>query len=247
MRPGFDAVVEEICTGALHEVDERQFFGLRNVHCGDDFFKCHLGRRPGVDAAVVDQHHAADAADETDPRYATRAWNTGLRARVLDKETREPAGFVVSMLSSQMAMGTSTEGEQAMWEGLELLGDQISQDEARQHEEAEQTRSRIERIALALSTGVLALIARASSLTAMALSSLPVWQRLDPLSVLALSDRERKEREKELRDAEILEAEGAVGDLIEGQAKPDPDRGKANPEHNRRESDRDRDDEEIDA
>ena len=70
----------------------------------------------------------------------------------------------------------------------------------------------------------------------MALSSLPVWQRVDPLSVLALSERERRKREKELREAELLE-DSEIGDLLRNEGEPD----RKPPE-----TDSDEDDEEID-
>ena len=35
--------------------------------------------------------------------------------------------------------------------------------------------------------------------------ALPMWRRVDPLAVLALSSEERKRREKDLRDAESAE------------------------------------------
>ena len=115
--------------------------------------------------------------------------------------------------------------EQAMWEALDLLGNEISNDAAREEAKAEKTRSRIESMALALSTGMLAVIARASSLTAMALSSLPVWSRVDPLSVLALSTREKKKRAKELREAEDLEdmSGGGLHDLLDHEDDDDED------------------------
>ena len=114
--------------------------------------------------------------------------------------------------------------EQAMWQALETLGDEISDDEDRRQTESEQTRVRIEQLALGVSASVLALLARASSLTAMALSSLPFWQRADPLSVLALSRKERREREKVLSDAELQDAQSAgVGALTKPEELPDPD------------------------
>jgi len=133
--------------------------------------------------------------------------------------------------SDALAIGENEQGyrwaalqEQAMWDALGMLGDEISGDADRAELEAERTRSRIEQVALALSTGVLALIARASSLTAMALSSLPIWQRVDPLSVLALSERERKKREMELREAEDEEDEsGHLGELFDSEPDPEPD------------------------
>ena len=46
-----------------------------------------------------------------------------------------------------------------MWESLHLLGDQISNDADRQQAEVDQTRSRVESMVLALSTGLLAVLA----------------------------------------------------------------------------------------
>jgi hypothetical protein len=59
----------------------------------------------------------------------------------------------------------------------------------------------------------------------MALSSLPFWQRADPLSVLALSRKDRKKREEELLDAERIEdrGPGGVGRMVEPTQTPDPD------------------------
>ena len=57
----------------------------------------------------------------------------------------------------------------------------------------------------------------------MLFSSLPVWLRVDPLSVLLLSGRDRKKRELELRDAEILEDEGdRLSKLLERTSESDP-------------------------
>ncbi len=44
-----------------------------------------------------------------------------------------------------------------------------------------------------------------------------MWRRFDPVAVLALSESQRREREDELRFAELLEDEtSAVSDLFEG-------------------------------
>ena len=126
-----------------------------------------------------------------------------------------------------------------MWEGLHLLGDQISEDAERRQAEIELTTSRLERAVLAISTGVLAFLVRASSLVTIALSSLPVWSRVDPLSVLMLSDRDRRKREQELHDAETAEDESdRLGDLLDDPAERD---------HDRLEKDSQTHDEEIDG
>jgi hypothetical protein len=108
--------------------------------------------------------------------------------------------------------------EQAMWGALDALSHELENDEDRVQAEADETRIRVEQLALGFSTALLALFARASSLTAMALSSLPFWQHADPLSVLALSRRERRARDGEIRRAEDLENERHDGvNLVDAQ------------------------------
>ena len=68
----------------------------------------------------------------------------------------------------------------------------------------------------------------------MLLSSLPVWSRVDPLSVLMLSERDRKKREQQLRDAETLEDESDhLGDLLAGSAGSAHDQPETDPEPDR--------------
>ncbi len=120
--------------------------------------------------------------------------------------------------------------ELAMWDALDLVEGQISEDSDRRQAETDQTTARLEGLTLAVSAGLLALLARASSLTTLLLSSLPVWSRVDPLSVLLLSERERKKRQQELRDAETLEDQSdRVGDLLEGPTSDD-DPSEKNPQ-----------------
>ncbi len=49
-----------------------------------------------------------------------------------------------------------------------------------------------------------------------------MWRSADPLAVLAVSDEERKKREKELREAEADEdrEEEAVGRLLDDEEPP---------------------------
>ena len=77
----------------------------------------------------------------------------------------------------------------------------------------------VEGAALATSIGWLGLLSRAPSLAAAALSSLPMWSRVDPLAVLTISEEERKRREKDLHDAEAEEdrTERAVGNLLDDE------------------------------
>ena len=75
-------------------------------------------------------------------------------------------------------------------------------------EEATERDARIataEGVALAVSTGMLALLLRSGSLWALALSALPLWRRVDPLAVLALGAEERRKLERDLREAARLE------------------------------------------
>ena len=63
------------------------------------------------------------------------------------------------------------------------------------------------------------------SLAAAALSSLPLWRRVDPLAVLALSEEERWQREQEMRAAQRDESIGRLLDDGEGEAE-DSERGR---------------------
>jgi len=63
----------------------------------------------------------------------------------------------------------------------------------------------IEGVALVLSSSALAVLMRGASLAAAAFSSLPLWRRVDPLTVLTLSDEERWQREQEIRAATEFE------------------------------------------
>ena len=75
--------------------------------------------------------------------------------------------------------------------------------------------SATEGVALALSLGWLGLLLRGGSLAALAFSALPLWSRVDPLAVLAISEEERMRLEDDLRKAEEDEKERAVGQLLD--------------------------------
>jgi hypothetical protein len=74
-------------------------------------------------------------------------------------------------------------------------------------------------VTLLVSSGLLAALARGGSLAAAALSSLPLWRRVDPLAVLALSEAERWQREQEMRAAQREESIGRLLDEGEGEAE----------------------------
>ena len=61
------------------------------------------------------------------------------------------------------------------------------------------------------------LLASPPALFAAALSALPIWQGVDPLVVLALSDEERRKREDELKRAREAEDRGSdkIGNLLD--------------------------------
>jgi len=127
--------------------------------------------------------------------------------------------------------------ERARWDALDNLADQISEDSDRRQADIYQTTARVEGTTLAISAGLLALITRGSSLTALLLSALPVWSRVDPLSVLLLSEKERRKREEELRDAEILEDEKTrLGDVLGDPTESDHDQSEKNPQADDEES-----------
>ena len=77
---------------------------------------------------------------------------------------------------------------------------------------------------IATSVGLLSLLLRSGSLVGAALSAMPLWQRVDPLAVVALSKEEREKLQRDLRLAEEAEDEkaGGIGRLFDG-ADPNAD------------------------
>ena len=66
-------------------------------------------------------------------------------------------------------------------------------------------------VTLALSTGLLFMLMRSSSIWGVALSALPMWRRVDPLAVLAITPEERRKLERDLREAEQSEDTAGAG------------------------------------
>jgi hypothetical protein len=66
-------------------------------------------------------------------------------------------------------------------------------------------------VTLAFSTGLMLMLMRSSSLWAVALSALPLWRRVDPLAVLAITPEERRKLERDLREAEQREDTAGAG------------------------------------
>ena len=106
---------------------------------------------------------------------------------------------------------------QQMMKALDQLRQEMTEDAELMAGEREAIVSGAEEVALAFSAGLLGILLRGSSLAAVALTSLPVWRRVDPLAILALTDEERKRREEELRSARETEdsSEEAVGRLLD--------------------------------
>jgi hypothetical protein len=89
-------------------------------------------------------------------------------------------------------------------------------------------RASIEAVSIAFSAGFIAAALRSSSLWAALLSLTPMWQRLDPLVVLAVSDEERRRRQEEIRRAEELRSK--VGRVLDEPARVDRRRSEGQPE-----------------
>ena len=93
----------------------------------------------------------------------------------------------------------------AFLESIEQLRRELTDAALREKEDPEWAQQAVQSIALAASTGLLGVVMRASTLAAIGASAVPLWQRTDPLSVLSLSDDQRRELELALREAEADE------------------------------------------
>jgi hypothetical protein len=82
----------------------------------------------------------------------------------------------------------------------DLRTDLDSEDERRQRIEG-WTVQTVEGVAMAVSSSLIASLLRSSSLWAAAMSSMPLWRRVDPLVVLTVSDEERRKMITDLRSA----------------------------------------------
>ena len=106
---------------------------------------------------------------------------------------------------------------QQMMQALDQIRQELAEEAKLTAGEREEMVSTAEEVAVAFSAGLLGILLRGSSLAAVALTSLPIWRRVDPLAILALTDEERKRREEELRSARETEDSGeeAVGRLLD--------------------------------
>jgi hypothetical protein len=108
----------------------------------------------------------------------------------------------------------------AMQEALERLQREMALDTLRRNREANIVVSTAEGTTLVVAAGVAGMLLQRGTLMALALSSVPLWRRVDPLVVLALSDEEREKREEELRAAEAEEdwSNAEIGRILGGRA-----------------------------
>jgi hypothetical protein len=113
--------------------------------------------------------------------------------------------------------------EPELEDALDRVEAELSDDAERRRDAIEVAVASAERAGFALSAGLLAMVTRGTSLVAMALSALPVWSRVDPLAVLAVSERTRRENRREQRDAEAQEDEAnhALGKLLDRRPEKD--------------------------
>ena len=104
-----------------------------------------------------------------------------------------------------------------MLDALDRVRRETTEDSDSAADDLRQRVTAIQGAAVAASIGWISLLSRAPSLLAAAASSLPMWQRVDPLAVLSVSDEERARRELDLRDAEEAEDrdDEAVGRLLD--------------------------------
>ena len=103
---------------------------------------------------------------------------------------------------------------ESLWLALDRLRNDL-QDDARGNGANGTLHAAVETIGIAFSGALVAIALRSSALWAAALSSLPLWRRIDPLMVLGLSDEERRKLEAQQREARSEERSG-VGRVLDG-------------------------------
>jgi hypothetical protein len=116
--------------------------------------------------------------------------------------------------AARLLMGVEADVKQA----IEAVREAIESD-GRGAEEANAILiQRTESLALAVGAGLMTALLRSASLSAVAISSLPLWNRFDPIVVLALDDEQRAELARELEFARKMEDEtSAVGRMLDAE------------------------------
>jgi len=149
-------------------------------------------------------HSTSFATSETDSGEEPFGQQTSLD--LSDRIELEPA-----------RIGLELAGNERMMQALDRIRQEMTDDARQLADEHQITVSAAEGFALMLSLGWLGLLLRGGSLAAIALSSLPMWRRVDPLAVLAISEEERLRREQDLQNARKLEdqTDTGVGNLLD--------------------------------
>ena len=98
-----------------------------------------------------------------------------------------------------------------LYEALDELERELGQDAEEVQGKTEFILSAARGLVLVVSSSLVGAVLRGGSLVALALSSLPLWRRFDPLAVLALTDTERRRQAEKLRSEEREEARKARG------------------------------------
>jgi hypothetical protein len=161
-------------------------------------------------------------AEEQAPRVASRAFMGAAAQDRPATETETPEQARREVLGREFeapdAMGQLL-GSQRLTEALDQVREELTEDAERDALDTRIRVSAVEGAALVSSFSLIGLLSRAGSLAASALTSLPMWRRVDPLAVLSVSEEERKRREKDLREAEAAEdrEEQAVGRLLDDE------------------------------
>jgi hypothetical protein len=106
-----------------------------------------------------------------------------------------------------------------LWENLERMRRDLDHGEQEVQEESARLARTAETLALATSSIVLASLLRTGSLVALALSTSPLWSRMDPLIVLGAAERKRREaRQRAATRARAEEqVERAVGRVLDDE------------------------------
>jgi hypothetical protein len=98
-----------------------------------------------------------------------------------------------------------------LWQAFDQMRADMEHSEDQAASEAETVMVTANGVTLAFSTGLMLMLMRSSSLWAVALSALPMWRRVDPLAVLAITSEERRKLERDLREAEQREDTAGAG------------------------------------
>jgi len=121
----------------------------------------------------------------------------------------------------KLTAGENDEGgleTDAQREALDQMRRDLEEVAEAQEDASQSAQWKVEGATLGFAMSLIAYLLRGANLLAMYISSIPMWQRIDPLVVLSLNDEEREERERKLREAaeeENRKTKGGVGKLLD--------------------------------